>query len=246
VEAVSIAFLELIERLAPEARAAFLMRVVFCADYGEVAATLGYSEGACRQLVAHARAHMQQARACVTNPRPRTSSPGGDLEPFPHRTFISQLGHTVNQPRLAWTQIAPKHYQAMAGVSALTAKSELGPQLLELVQTRVSQINGCAFCLDMHARDLRKHGETWQRINSLATWRETGFYSARERAALNWAETLTRLADHHGDHDGAFAQLKEQFADQEMVELTWAIAQINTWNRLAVGMRQPPSDQPLE
>jgi AhpD family alkylhydroperoxidase len=152
----------------------------------------------------------------------------------------------VNQPRLAWTQIAPKHYQAMAGVSALTHKSGLGPQLLELVQTRVSQINGCAFCLDMHARDLRKQGETWQRINSLATWREASFYTERERAALNWAETMTRLSDTHGDHDGAFAQLGGHFSEQEIVELSWAIAQINAWNRMAVGMRQPPSDQPLE
>jgi AhpD family alkylhydroperoxidase len=152
----------------------------------------------------------------------------------------------MNQARLPWTQIAPKSYQALAGVNASIAKSTLGPALMELVQTRVSQINGCAFCLDMHARDLRKHGETWQRINSLSTWREAGFYSERERAALNWAETMTRLADQHGDHDGAFDGLKDLFSEQEIVELTWTIALINSWNRMAVGMRQPPSDQPLE
>ena len=152
----------------------------------------------------------------------------------------------MNEPRLPWTKIAPKSYQAMAAVSAVTAASKLGMPLVELVQTRVSQINGCAFCLDMHARNLRKHGETWQRINSLSTWREAGFYSERERAALNWAESLTRLADHHGDHDAAFGTLKEQFSDQEIVELSWAVAQINAWNRMAVGMRQPPSDSPLD
>jgi AhpD family alkylhydroperoxidase len=152
----------------------------------------------------------------------------------------------MNQARLPWTQIAPKSYQAMASVNASIAKSTLGPALSELVQTRVSQINGCAFCLDMHARDLRKHGETWQRLNSLSTWREVGFYSDRERAALNWAETMTRLADQHGDQDGAFNQLKELFSEQEIVELSWTIALINAWNRMAVGMRQPPSDAPIE
>ncbi len=152
----------------------------------------------------------------------------------------------MNEARLPWTQIAPKAYQAMAAVSAITGRSTLGMPLIELVQTRVSQINGCAFCLDMHARDLRKHGETWQRINSLATWREVGFYSARERTALGWAETLTQLAGGHSDHDAAFAQLQGQFNEQEIVDLTWAVAQINTWNRMAVGMRQPPSDNPLE
>lgn len=152
----------------------------------------------------------------------------------------------MNQPRLPWTELGAKPYQAMAGVNMSLAKSTLGQPLMELVQTRVSQINGCAFCLDMHARDLRKQGETWQRLNSLSTWRETSLYSERERAALNWAEVMTRLADHHGDQDNAFEGLKGHFSDQEIVELTWTIAMINTWNRLAVGMRTPPSDAPLE
>lgn len=152
----------------------------------------------------------------------------------------------MNQASLPWTQIALKSYQALAGVNASIAKSTLGPALMELVQTRISQINDCAFCLDMHARDLRKHGETWQRINSLSTWREVGLYSERERAALNWAETMTRLADQHGDQDGAFGQLKDVFSEQEIVELTWTVALINAWNRMAVGMRQPPSDAPIE
>jgi len=152
----------------------------------------------------------------------------------------------MKEARLPWINIAPKAYQAMAAVNVSTAGSTLGLVLIELVQTRVSQINGCAFCLDMHARDLRKHGEAWQRINSLSTWREVGFYSERERAALNWAESLTKLAGHSGDHDADFTALKDQFNDQEIVELTWAIAQINAWNRMAVGMRQPPSDKPLE
>ncbi|RYX95787.1 MAG: carboxymuconolactone decarboxylase family protein [Comamonadaceae bacterium] len=152
----------------------------------------------------------------------------------------------MNEARLPWTRLAGKSYQAMAGVSATLAASTLGMPLIELIQTRVSQINGCAFCLDMHARDLRKQGEAWQRINSLSTWRETGFYNDRERAALNWAETLTSLAGGHGDQDDAFAELQGVFSEQEIVELTWAVASINAWNRMAVGMRQPPSDKPLE
>jgi AhpD family alkylhydroperoxidase len=152
----------------------------------------------------------------------------------------------MNEPRLPWTDISPKAYQAMASVNAATAKSSLGPALMELVQTRVSQLNGCAFCLDMHARDLRKHGETWQRINSLSTWREAGLYSARERAALNWAETMTKLVEHHGSRDADFEALKHQFSDQEIVELCWTIAQINAWNRMAIGMQMPVAEKPIQ
>ena len=151
-----------------------------------------------------------------------------------------------NEARLPWTAIAPKSYQAMAGVSGQLAHSSLGALLIDLIQIRVSQINGCAFCLDMHVRDLRKHGETWQRINSLPTWRETSLYSARERAALNWAETMTRLADRHVDRDEDFEALKLQFSDQEIVELCWAIAGINTWNRMAISMQAPVLEKAID
>lgn len=151
----------------------------------------------------------------------------------------------MNQARLPWTSISPKSYQAMAGASATLAQSSLGTVLIELVQTRVSQINGCAFCLDMHVRDLRKAGEGWQRINSLATWREVGLYSPRERAALNWAESMTRLADQHVDRDADFELLKGKFSDQEIVELCWAIALINTWNRMAISMQAPVVEKPI-
>jgi AhpD family alkylhydroperoxidase len=152
----------------------------------------------------------------------------------------------MTEARLPWTQISPKSYQAMYAASATLAASTLGPVLIDLVQVRVSQINGCAYCLDMHVRDLRKQGETWQRINSLPTWRETGLYSERERAAFAWAETMTRLTEHHGSRDTEFAALKGQFSDQEIVELTWTIATINTWNRMAIGMRAPVVEKPLE
>jgi alkylhydroperoxidase family enzyme len=97
----------------------------------------------------------------------------------------------------------------------------------------------------MHVRDLRKQGEEWQRINSLPTWREVSFFNERERAALAWAESLTRLADDHDERETEFAALKTNFSDVEIAELTVAIAQINTWNRLNVGMRVPVAVKPL-
>ena len=95
-------------------------------------------------------------------------------------------------------------------------------------------------------RDLRKAGAPWHHINSLTTWREVGFYDARERAALNWAESLTRLVEHHGDRDADFAQLQAVFSDTEIVDLTVLIAQINAWNRLGVGMHLPVADKPID
>ncbi|RQO39910.1 alkylhydroperoxidase [Variovorax sp. KBW07] len=148
--------------------------------------------------------------------------------------------------RLNWFKLAPKSFEAILSVNATLESTTLGKKLVDLVFARVSQINGCAFCLDMHVRDLRKEGEEWQRINSLPTWREAGFYSERERAAFAWAESLTRLADNHDTRDAEFEALKAQFSDLEISELTIAIAQINTWNRINVGMRIPVAAKPLD
>jgi len=142
-------------------------------------------------------------------------------------------------PRLNWYKTAPKAFQAMLGVNGAYEATTLGKTLLDLVYARVSQINGCAYCLDMHVRDLRQQGEDWQRINSLATWREVSFFSERERAAFAWAETLTRLSEHHGDRDAEFEALRAHFSEVEIAELSVAIAQINAWNRMGVGMRMP-------
>lgn len=150
------------------------------------------------------------------------------------------------QARLPWTAISPKAYQAMASVGMAISQSTLGRPLIELVQTRVSQLNGCAFCVDMHVRDLRKLGEGWQRINSLSTWRETELYSLRERAALNWAESTTQLVGHHASRDADFEPLKGHFSDQEIVELSWCIAQINAWNRMAIGMGAPVAEKTID
>ncbi|MEJ1162934.1 carboxymuconolactone decarboxylase family protein [Variovorax sp. CCNWLW186] len=149
-------------------------------------------------------------------------------------------------PRLNWFKTIPKTFEAILAVSASIDSSTVGKTVLDLVFARVSQINGCAYCLDMHVRDLRKQGEGWQRINSLATWREVSFFNERERAALAWAESLTRLADHHDEREAEFAALKAQFSDVEIAELTVAVAQINTWNRINVGMRVPVAAKALD
>ncbi|MET3493800.1 carboxymuconolactone decarboxylase family protein [Variovorax boronicumulans] len=148
--------------------------------------------------------------------------------------------------RLNWFKLVPKSFDAMLAVSGSIESSTLGKVLLDLVFTRVSQINGCAYCLDMHVRDLRRQGEGWQRINSVPAWREVSFFNERERAALGWAESLTRLADSHDERDAEFAALKAQFSDLEIAELTVAIAQINTWNRLNVAMRVPVAAKALD
>ncbi len=146
---------------------------------------------------------------------------------------------TAITARLNWFKLVPKSFEAILAVNTSVESTTVGRTLLDFVFARVSQINGCAYCLDMHVRDLRQQGEEWQRINSLPAWRETDFFDPRERAALGWAESLTRLADNHDDRDAEFAALKAHFSDQEIAELSVAIAQINTWNRLNVGMRVP-------
>jgi uncharacterized peroxidase-related enzyme len=152
----------------------------------------------------------------------------------------------MNAPRLPWNTLAAQQYKSLQAVSVASAHSSIGRQLVELVQTRVSQINGCAYCLDMHARELRKGGESWKRLNVLSAWRETTFFTPKEQAALAWAESLTRLPDGHADRDAEFAALQAHFSDQEIVELTWAIAAINAWNRMAISMHQPVDDKPIE
>jgi AhpD family alkylhydroperoxidase len=110
--------------------------------------------------------------------------------------------------------------------------------LFELVKIRASQINGCAYCLDMHTKDARRAGETEQRIYALSAWRETPFFTDRERAALEWTETLTRVADTHVP-DEVYDRVSKQFKEEELVALTFAVVVINSWNRLAISLRPP-------
>ena len=140
------------------------------------------------------------------------------------------------QPRLNFKQVSPDAMKAMLGLQAYVAKSGIEHALLELVKMRASQINGCAYCLDMHSKDARAAGETEQRLYVLDGWRETGFYSPRERAALAWTEALTLISRTHAPDD-VFEEVRGQFSEREIVDLTLAIVAINGWNRLAIGLR---------
>ena len=127
--------------------------------------------------------------------------------------------------------------RAMLTLSAETSKS-LDHTLFELVKIRASQINGCAYCIDMHTKDARAAGETEQRIYALNAWRETPFYTDRERAALEWTETLTLVNETHAPDD-VYARVAAYFNEAELVALTFGIVVINSWNRLAISLRPP-------
>jgi AhpD family alkylhydroperoxidase len=138
--------------------------------------------------------------------------------------------------RLDYRKTFPAALHAMLGLEDAVHGSTLEPELLELVKMRASQLNGCAYCLDMHSKDARARGESEQRLHVLAAWREAPFFSDRERAALAWCEALTLLSQ-TGAPDEVYRQVEEQFDGQELVALTLAIVAINGWNRFAVGFR---------
>jgi AhpD family alkylhydroperoxidase len=126
--------------------------------------------------------------------------------------------------------------KAMYGLERIAREHGIERKLLHLIKARVSQINGCAYCIDMHTKDARAEGETEQRLYGLSAWQETPFYTPRERAALEWAETLTLISSHHVP-DELFARAREQFTEAELVGLTIAIIAINGWNRIAIPFR---------
>ena len=140
------------------------------------------------------------------------------------------------KPRIDTFRISPKAFQAMSGLQQHVNESALEHTLVELVKMRASQINGCAYCLDMHSKDARAAGETEQRLYLLDAWREIDLYSDRERAALEWTEAVTRVSEGHVPDD-VFAAARAQFSEQELVDLTMAIVAINGWNRLAIAFR---------
>ncbi len=142
--------------------------------------------------------------------------------------------------RIEYATASPAAYKAMLALEQWVRKeSGLDRRLLELVKIRASQINGCAYCLDMHTKDARAAGETEQRIYALDAWRETPFYTDRERAALAWTEAVTLVSVGHVP-DEVYDEVKSQFSDQEIVNLTMAIITINGWNRLAIANRTVP------
>ena len=140
------------------------------------------------------------------------------------------------KPRLEPFKAAPGVFKAMQDLQNHVNNSSLEKKLVELVKIRASQINHCAFCLHMHTRDARAAGETNERIDLVATWRDSPLYNERERAALAWTEALTLVAETHAP-DEDFELLKASFNDEEMAELTLAIAAINAWNRFQCGFR---------
>lgn len=143
------------------------------------------------------------------------------------------------EPRLNPYKIAPNGYQAIVALQRYVDGSGLEKSLLELVRLRASQINGCAYCIDMHTKDARAAGESEQRLYLLNAWRESPFYSERERAALEWTEAVT-LVSQGQVPDDVYERTKAQFQPEELVNLTLAIAAINTWNRMSIAFRAVP------
>ena len=146
------------------------------------------------------------------------------------------------QPRLQAQKASPGAYHAMLGLEMFVRKSsKLEPSLIELLKMRASQINGCAFCLDMHSKDARAAGETEQRLYALNAWSETPFFTDRERAALAWTEAVTLVADGHVP-DAVYEKAMQQFSEEELVNLTMAVVTINGWNRLSIAFRAVPGE----
>jgi len=143
--------------------------------------------------------------------------------------------------RIDVMHVTPGIIQAMLGLERQVRQAGFDSKLLDLVRMRASQINGCAYCLDMHSKDARANGETEQRLYGLDAWRETPYYSSRERAALEWTEALTLVSDTHVP-DEVFDRVREQFSENELAHLSLAIVAINGWNRLNVAARTVPGD----
>lgn len=140
------------------------------------------------------------------------------------------------QARLNPYKAAPKGMEALGALESHIQKSGLEQSLIELVKTRASQINGCAYCIHMHTRDARAHGESEERLYLLNAWRESPLYSERERAALAWTEAVTLVSQTHVP-DTVYEQARQSFSEAELVELTLLVATINAWNRVAISFR---------
>ena len=143
--------------------------------------------------------------------------------------------------RLEYWSAAPQTIAALMAVNKSLDGSVLGAALINLIYLRVSQINGCAYCVDLHAGDLRKAGETEARIDGLAVWHDSPLFSGREKAALAWAEAVTRIEE-TGAPDAAWSELREHFADNELADITCAAALMNAWNRIAIAFRHEPDN----
>ncbi len=144
-----------------------------------------------------------------------------------------------HEQRINYPKLAPEAIEILVKLETYIRGSGLEPALIELVKLRASQINGCAHCIDMHTKDARSHGETEQRLYGVSAWEESSFYTDRERAALAWAEAVTKISESHVP-DEVYNQAREQFTEKELVDLTFVVIAINSWNRLAITFRTPP------
>ena len=143
------------------------------------------------------------------------------------------------KPRIEGAKVAPGAYHAMLGLENYLHQSGIEVPLLHLIKLRASQINGCAYCIDMHWKDLRAVGENEQRLYGLDAWRESPYYTDRERAALAWTEAVTLITNGHVD-DTVYEEVRPHFSEKELADLTFAVATINAWNRLAISLRAEP------
>lgn len=153
------------------------------------------------------------------------------------------------EPRMDYAKASPGAYRAMLGLEGFVRQSGIDHGLLHLIKLRASQMNGCAYCIDMHSKDARAGGEHEQRLYALDAWRETPFYTPRERAALAWTEALTDVRDGHVP-DAVWAEARAELGEEELMNLTMAVVAINGWNRIAIAFRavpgthQPPARKP--
>jgi len=153
--------------------------------------------------------------------------------------------------RIAYLKVAPGAYKAMLGLEEYLHGCGLEAPLLDLIKLRASQVNGCAYCIDMHWKDLRAAGETEQRLYGLDAWEESPYYSDRERAALVWTEAVTNIRDGHV-RDEVYENVRNHFSEKELANLTLAVAAINAWNRLAIAARteagnyEPVRERPVQ
>jgi len=150
-------------------------------------------------------------------------------------------GKEIMEARIDLKHVNPGIMHAMLGLERQVHKAGLDSKLLDLVRMRASQINGCAYCLDMHSKDARANGESEQRLYGLEAWRETPYYSARERAALEWTEALTLVSETHVP-DEVYERVRQQFSEDELAHLSLAVVAINGWNRLNIAARTVPGD----
>jgi AhpD family alkylhydroperoxidase len=145
--------------------------------------------------------------------------------------------------RLDYREAAPQAVQALSSVGKYLHAEKFDPKLKALAELRVSQINGCAYCLNLHTQEARAQGESQQRLDCLSAWRETMFFTAREQAALAWAESLTLIAETHAPEE-VYQEAAKHFSGKELVDLTMVIVNMNAWNRLAIGFHKPVPVRP--